>query len=329
MPKSKTNALLAALLGSTLVSGCALLPTVEFVRTSDAPPALPLVAAAPLPEPPRIIVEELPPVPTRVQTNAVAAAAAAAPVAKASAGLEGAYRGALMTEARASFEGATTLYDYAVGSVYQVAVRPRHITVLAFQPGERIEAALSGDTVRFVIADQSSGDRDYLAIKALQPDVKTNLLVTTDRHEYLIDLISVAETKPFNPRVAWTYPQEFQRAIANRQRLQQQTDARETPVFTDPAKLDFGYEIETVEGKPAWRPLSVFTDNKQTWIQFPPNLGVLEAPLLFTQRAEGPVQVNYRIKNNMFIVDQPLAIGELVLGKDPQDRVRFTRRKGM
>lgn len=318
-----------SLLTFGLLAGCSYLPTIE-IGQSPEPAPLPLVEARPNPTAgsPVSSVHQEPLVerPASLQTTPIAAVALTNPVKNARPKtLDAAMASATQTSQSVQFDGTTAVFDYTVGGIYQVIARFGHITVIALQPGERFQDVTGGDAVRWKIEHQTSGDREYLVLKPIRPDISTNVLVTTDRHEYLLDLRSVDSDRPFNPRVAWNYPQEFQKLQITRQQAKTRAEESETIVGADPSKLDFRYRIETVSGDPAWKPTQVFTDGRQTWIQFRPDLGAVEAPVLFTSDAEGVVQVNYRIKNNFYVVDRALAVADLVLGRDPQERVRITR----
>lgn len=307
------------------VAGCQYLPTVELVSSGPPAPPPPLAAlvAAPSPAPPApeprevpgpIVSAPLPPAPAPVR-------------APQKAGLASQVTAATQTENSARFDGATTVYDYFPGAVYEVVARFGYITAIALQPGEEVSDVSGGDAVRWKIDQQFSGNRAFLVIKPLRDDIKSNVLITTDRHEYLLDLKAVSAASPYMPRVAWNYPDDFLKLTQRRQAQERAVEAAETRVAVDPSKLDYDYGIELVAGdRPSWMPLSVFTDGKQTWIQFRPDLGTLEAPVLFAQTSEGLAQVNYRIKGPFFIANGPLSVAELVSGRDPQTRVRLTRR---
>ncbi len=67
----------------------------------------------------------------------------------------------------------------------------------------------AGDTARWIIGDTESGSgptrRVHILVKPSRVDISTNLVVTTDRRVYMIELRSGA--KPYMPSVAWAYPQ--------------------------------------------------------------------------------------------------------------------------
>ena len=325
MRAARISLLGVGVLGGSLLSGCAYLPTVEF-GSGTAPAPLPLVEASPVIQPPAPAPEPFLERPAVIQTTPLAAAALAAPV-KTPRPRGPAAASALATQsaAAAEYDGATAVYDYTVGGLYQVITAFNRITVIALQPGEKFIDATGGDSVRFKLEQQISGDREYIVIKPTRAGLQTNIFLTTDRHEYNLDVASVDADKPFNPRVAWNYPQEFQKIQVARKQAQHETEQRETPIGVDPSRLDFNYKIETISGNPAWVPTQVFTDGRQTWIQFRPDLGAIEAPVLLVPGPEGNSQVNYAIKGSFFIVQRALSVGDLLLGRDPQERVRITR----
>jgi len=59
------------------------------------------------------------------------------------------------------------------------------VTDVALQEGEQLVSVSAGDTVRWVIGDTSSGTgaaaRVHILVKPTRPDLKTNLVVNTDR----------------------------------------------------------------------------------------------------------------------------------------------------
>ena len=73
--------------------------------------------------------------------------------------------------------------------------RPRQITNIALEPGESLTGAgpiAAGDTARWIIGDTESGSgtsrRVHILVKPTRDDISTNLVVTTDRRTYMIEL---------------------------------------------------------------------------------------------------------------------------------------------
>ena len=69
----------------------------------------------------------------------------------------------------------------------------------------------AGDTARWIIGDTESGSgvtrRVHVLVKPSRADITTNLVVTTDRRTYMLELRS--GQKPYMPAVAWAYPQSL------------------------------------------------------------------------------------------------------------------------
>ncbi|GAB5458813.1 MAG: hypothetical protein Hens3KO_18430 [Henriciella sp.] len=88
--------------------------------------------------------------------------------------------------------------------------------------------------------------------------------------------------------------------------------------------MRFRYDISGDE--PHWRPSRVFDDSRKVYIQFPQRLDQVEAPPLFVVGRDGKSQlVNYRMRDNYYVVDRLFAMAELRLGEKTQDVVRIER----
>jgi P-type conjugative transfer protein TrbG len=87
-------------------------------------------------------------------------------------------------------------------------MRPGRVTVIALQPGEELVTVAAGDTVRWIVGDTSSGSGDALRVnvlvKPIRSGLKTNLVITTSRRTYLLELTSTEKT--WMASVSWEYP---------------------------------------------------------------------------------------------------------------------------
>lgn len=223
-----------------------------------------------------------------------------------------------------TFSNAVQIYPFSDGLLYQIYTAPGRVTDIALQPGEILGAVASGDTVRWVIGDTTSGTgadkRTHVLVKPFAAGLSTNLVITTDRRSYHLALVSTAGAAM--AALSWSYPQDVLIALKN---AQSQTEAA-APVATgiDFDRLQFNYAISG--DHPSWRPLRAFDDGRQTFIEFPATLGVGEAPPLFLVAAEGDAQlVNYRVRGRFYIVDRLFDAAELRLGTKHQDVVRISR----
>ncbi|MEA3387880.1 P-type conjugative transfer protein TrbG [Sphingobium naphthae] len=225
---------------------------------------------------------------------------------------------------RTDFINGMAVLPYAEGAIYRVYTAPERVTDIALQPGESLVAVASGDTVRWVIGDTSSGTgaakRVHVLVKPFSAGLATNLVITTDRRTYHVALSSSAG--PAMPALSWSYPQE--ELIALRRTEVEAAAAAPDASALEIDRLNFAYAISG--HRPAWRPLRAFDDGRQTFIEFPPSLAQGEAPPLFLVDGKGEVQlVNYRLRGRFYVVDRLFRAAELRLGLKKQQVVRITR----
>lgn len=219
---------------------------------------------------------------------------------------------------------AIQVYPFTEGALYQLYASPEHVTDIMLQAGEKLTSVSAGDTVRWVVGDTVSGNgetsRTHVLVKPVATSLKTNLVITTDRRSYHLQMESTAKT--YMAALSWAYPHDqlsfFHRKNAVAEAMQ--------PVAQNLTldKIQFRYEIKG--DKPIWRPLRAFDDGKKVYIEFPRTIAQGEAPPLFLVGAGGDSElVNYHVRSNYYIVDRLFAAAELRLGKSPQKVVRITR----
>lgn len=245
-----------------------------------------------------------------------AAAQTAAPVAAAN-------KAALHEPTSSGFVHAVQVYPYSKGALYRLYAAPERVTDIALQPGEVVTSVAAGDTVRWTVGDTTSGSGDskrtHILVKPFAARIRTNLVITTDRRVYHLELES--RESGAMAALSWRYPHD--ELIA----LRRQEDAANAAIPVAAGmpleKLNFHYRISGDE--PAWRPLRAFDDGRQTYIQFPPSIAVGEAPPLFLVGPDGEAQlVNYRVAGRYYIVDRLFGAAELRLGGEEQKVVRVT-----
>jgi type IV secretion system protein VirB9 len=95
----------------------------------------------------------------------------------------------------------------------------------------------------------------------------------------------------------------------------------------DLAALNFGYRISG--DKVGWKPVRVFDDGRQTFVEFAEGIGSDEMPPIFALNPRGEAElVNYRINGRYLIVDRLLDLAVLRLGVGKAAReVRIRREK--
>ena len=231
---------------------------------------------------------------------------------------------------RNGYVNAVQVYPYLPGALYQVYAAPGQVTDVALQDGEQLVGSgpvAAGDTVRWIIGDTESGTgptkRIHILVKPTRPDLVSNLVINTDRRTYLLELRSAEKT--YMASVSWQYPQDQLIAL----RRQNASAEAAAPIMTgvDISRLRFRYAIEG--DNPPWRPLSAFDDGSKVYIEMPGGIAQGEAPPLFVIGPEGDGQlVNYRVRQNYYIVDRLFAAAELRIGGEHQQTVRISRTDG-
>lgn len=293
-------------------------------------PALAEMPAALQPDPPRplLIVQVPKPLPLPGQLKPPPPAPTLPPDPKVPAARVAAANAAARVEpSQSGYVNAVQVYPWTEGALYQVYASPGRVTDIALQPGEHLAGAgpvAAGDTVRWIIGDTESGEggarRVHILVKPTDPRLVTNLVINTDRRTYHLELRATPET--YMASVSWRYPQDELIAL---QGAAQAGAAAPVAQGVDLERLNFDYRIE---GKAPWRPLRVFDDGQQVFIEFPPQVGQGEMPPLFILGGKGGTAdlVNYRVLGRRMIVDRLFGAAELRLGgKGSEQRVRIVR----
>jgi len=233
----------------------------------------------------------------------------------------------------AGWQGATQLFVYAPGGLYQVYAAVGQVTDIMLQEGETLSdtgAVAAGDTVRWVIGEAASGSgpgrRTHILIKPTDPGIRTNLVINTDRRTYHVELRSTPAT--YMASVGWSYPQD--ELIAVRARIEAAAAVSNTQVQTgiDPARLDFAYRLKGAN--PPWKPAQVFDDGAKTYLLFPETIAQSELPPLFLIGEKNKAElVNYRVSGRYMVVDRLFSIAELRLGTKKQQIVRIERTRAL
>jgi type IV secretion system protein VirB9 len=229
---------------------------------------------------------------------------------------------------RDGYVNAIQVWPYSEGALYQLYASPGRVSVIALQQGEELVTVSAGDTVRWIVGDTASGAgatlRVNILVKPTRVGLKTNLVITTSRRTYLLELTSTERT--WMASVSWDYPAD-RMAV-----LQKQAQCAEAATSVDVGmtleRLKFRYEVSG--GNPAWRPLRAFDDGERVYIQFPAGIAQGELPPLFVIGAQGDGQlVNYRFRAPYYVVDRLFGAAELRLGPDKTQIVRIQRTDGV
>lgn len=312
------------------LAGCATQGKPPPTISLDEPVA---VAAQQLPEPPKPIeVVEMPkPLPLPEQMKALPSesdAKVALESADEKLRVSRANAEARIAPTREGYINAIQVWPYADGALYQVYTSPGRVTVIALQQGEELVTVSAGDTVRWVVGDTASGAgatlRVNILVKPTRIGLKTNLVVTTNRRTYLLELSSTPQA--WMASVSWDYPKDRMLAL---QKQAQQAQAS-APVETGMTLEQIRFRYAVSGDNPPWKPLRAFDDGERVYIQFPGGIAQGELPPLFVIGARGDGQlVNYRFRSPYYVVDRLFGAAELRLGGDKAQVVRIERTDGV
>lgn len=221
------------------------------------------------------------------------------------------------------FYNAVQVYDFSPGVLYQVYAAPMKLTAIQLGQGEKVVSVASGDTVRWVIGETSSGQgndlQELILVKPVRSGLHTNMVVTTDRRVYQLELHSYRET--YMASVSWNYPYDMvkQYEAESKSEVAASELGEDITVNGSVESLDFEYRfiVEDKDDVPAWMPRRVYNDGRKTYIQFPAGVREQEMPALFVLSEKGKPQiVNFRVRGDYIVVDRLVELAQLRLGED-------------
>jgi type IV secretion system protein TrbG len=318
--KARTSRVGVALIGTLVICGCA----------TKRSPEIPLdepVAATRLPEPakPVQIVEVPKLLPLPGQLKPVPAIRVAAPeTTDPKDRVTRATQGARVEPSRDNYLNATQVWPYSPDALYQIYASPEKITDVTLETGEELVSVSAGDTVRWVIGDTTSGagssQRVHILVKPTRPDLKTNLVINSNRRTYHLELTATPDT--WMASVSWEYPLDQLAMIKGANARAEATSPVAEGIAVE--RLNFRYEISG--GAPSWRPLRAFDDGAKVYVQFPAGIAQGEMPPLFIVGSGDKSElVNYRVRSPYYVVDRLFGAAELRLGGKDAQVVRISR----
>lgn len=221
------------------------------------------------------------------------------------------------------YYNAAMVYDFEPNKLYQVYTAPLRVTDIVLEPSEKITALSGGDTIRWEVTQTGSGSgidsKSHVLVKPRQSDLKTNLIILTDRRTYHLEIHSSANDA-YMASLSWNYPRPLV--------VFEQTEAEPSSNPMDglkPETLNFNYHFVT-DRKPSWMPVRAFDDGQKTYVQFDPSRQSRDAPGLFVLSNTGKSEIaNYRSSGDYYIIDRLVDIVELRLGTEDPEIVGIER----
>lgn len=306
-----------------LVAACAT-TELEPLESSDFVAAMPIVEeTAPRPVE---IVETSVPLPLPGQMKQITTSTENAPTISPRQAIYEGRQSALIEPSVDGYVNAIQVYPYTEGALYRLYASPGQVTDIALQAGEDLVSVSAGDTVRWVVGDTVSGSgpnsRAHVLVKPIGSDIRTNLMIATDRRTYHLELESVSSG--YMAALSWRYPTDELAELTSRNR---QAISREAGTLARGLSLEgLNFDYRLSGDRPAWKPVRVFDDGRQVYIQMPDNIESTDLPPLFVLGGDGDAElVNYRLRGRYYIVDRLFEAAELRLGEKSQTVVRISR----
>jgi type IV secretion system protein VirB9 len=226
------------------------------------------------------------------------------------------------------YVNAIQVYPYTEGALYRLYASPGQVSDIALQAGEELVSVSAGDTVRWVVGDTISGagatSRAHVLVKPISAGIRTNLMIATNRRTYHLELESVEGG--YMAALSWRYPADELAGLTARN---DRAIAREAGSIERGLTLEgLNFDYRMTGDNPAWKPVRVFDDGRQVFIQMPEDIAMTDMPPLFVLGEDGDAElVNYRVRSNYYVVDRLFRVAELRLGERNQTVVRIARQE--
>lgn len=206
---------------------------------------------------------------------------------------------------------------------------------IELQPGEIVLDVAAGDTKRWKLGRASSGQGDnistHVIAKPTDVNLQTNLIITTNRRVYHIELFAGEGANDYLNWIGFYYPEDMVQTWADAKQVDEK-QAKEKKALVvaelpnvDVDKLDFQYTVTGGDNNSRFKPVRVFNDGTHVYLQMPEEMKSSEAPaLLLLDKSNKPELVNYRLKDNYYVVDKLFDKAMLVIGAEgSQERVQI------
>jgi P-type conjugative transfer protein TrbG len=220
------------------------------------------------------------------------------------------------------YTGAHQIWEFELGTIYQIHTYPYKITTIWLSPDEELyrKTIPTGDASKkkwvfdVGLQGEPGNQRDFIAVSPIRCSLKNNVVLVTTKRYYYLEIISPkcgkkkVDDPPFMAGVSWTYPKE--EALKKEMKRQREAQrARIEELSPQRFKLNCSsYKIYNI-GKgdnPHWTPERVCRTDRKTYIYFKDNIILTHAPVLHVtsfDKGEGGNIINYRVHENTYIVD--------------------------
>ena len=225
------------------------------------------------------------------------------------------------------FVNGVMYYAWDDSFVYEIHTSPYRTTDLMLEPGEQVLEMpfLSEEKVWEIgagVSVEKGQDMQHFFLKPAYSGLTTSMIIITDRRVYHLLLKSFKNPANGGPErymvmVRFNYPPPMLFTVKS-DRLQRQSDSINSPAFgtglVDPRYLSFDYKMTySARRKPVWLPQRVYDDGRKTYVVLDRRTLHSESPVLFNGRNE---RINYRVHENMIVIDELIEKATLRRGKD-------------
>lgn len=203
--------------------------------------------------------------------------------------------------------------DYTGGQTNIIFVKPGFKTDVLLPAGDKLERITCGDRQRFDITTyyDKSDIRWHVYIQPYQQDMTTNIIISTDRHNFQAKLETTEFLKPF---VRWNLPDDRTAGYKDRNVVMDVEGVKD---------LNFAYAHK---GKinPEWAPMNVFDDKHwNTYLSFEKDmLQRINPVILATQEDGSTVIVPYEKRGDILIMKKVYKAFDVRIGSHTTSYVR-------
>ncbi len=202
-----------------------------------------------------------------------------------------------------------TIFTYNDNSVYEIYATPNFLTTLQLNHDEKVTFLAGGDTENWQIEETNGGKKNntFIFIKPLEEDLKTNVVITTNKRIYNLRINSTLSE--YNSLVKWNYPEDsLMIAKFNDENTQLST--------TNAEDINLNYYIGSKDYY--FAPKNVYDDGNKTYFIMKEN--IQELPILFAKGDDNQYsQVTFRVEKKgtdvLYTVDRTASRFKFQIGK--------------
>lgn len=206
--------------------------------------------------------------------------------------------------------------DYESGSSSIIFVKPGFKTDILLPAGDKLERITCGDRQRFDITTyyDKSECRWHVYIQPYQHDITTNIIISTDRHNFQSRLETTELLKPY---VRWNLPDDISAGYKDRNVVMDVENVKD---------LNFAY-AHSGKISADWAPMNVFDDKYwKTYLSFEKNKLQRINPVILARAEDGSmVIVPYDKRGDILVMNKVYTEFDVRVGSHSVSYKRIAR----